>query len=81
MSRRTTIGLLSVAIVAALTIIAGHPSLAESITKNAQRTHHAVHDRRTPCERDPRCLESLSRAAAYGNLNSPHHPSAHRSVR
>ena len=81
MSRRLTTGRRFAGIVAALTIVAGQPSRAESNNKNTHHTHHAVHDRRSPCERDPRCLESLSRAAAYGNMNAPHHPPAHRSDR
>ena len=79
MSRRLTTGLLAAGIMILVPIFAGQPSQAETAAKNTHRTHQAVHDRRTPCERDPRCVESLSRAAAYGYLNSPHHPSAHRS--
>jgi hypothetical protein len=81
MSPKLTTGLLAVGIVVVLPIMASQPSRAESTAKNTHRTHHAVHDRKWSCERDPRCLESLSRAAAYGNLNSPHRTSAHRSDR
>lgn len=78
MSRRLTTSLVAAGIMATLSIFAACPSLAQAIDRNTHRPKHTTHDRRTPCERDPRCLESLSRAAAYGNLNSPHHPTAHR---
>lgn len=81
MSRKLTSGLLALGIVVVLPIMAGQPSRAQSAVTNTHRTHHAAHDRKWSCERDPRCLESLSRAAAYGNLNSPHHSSSYRSGR
>lgn len=81
MLRGLTTGLITAGIIALSPIIASQPSRAESIVRSAHRTPHAVHNRGTPCERDPRCSESLSRAAAYGYLKSPHHPSAHRNGR
>lgn len=74
---RPTTGALAAVIMVTLSFAAVRSAHAQTSNKNIHRPHHTVHDRRSPCEKDPRCLESLSRAAAYGNMNTPHHPAAH----
>jgi hypothetical protein len=77
MSRKLRAGMLAAATIVALSIFSVQPSSAQSGSKNAHRTHHTAQSRLSPCERDPRCLESLSRASAYGNGYAPHHPAVH----
>lgn len=82
MTRRLRAGMLAAATtIVTLSILSVQPSHAQSGSKNGHRTHHTGQSRLSPCERDPRCLESLSRASAYGNGYAPHHPAAHRSDR
>lgn len=81
MWRRLTSGLLAATAVMALSIFSGQPTFAQDAGKSVHHVQHAkrsVHNNVTPCERDLRCSESLSRAAAYGYLNSPRHPAVHR---
>lgn len=72
MRRKMTIGLLSAATTMALSIAADPPARAQGVQSKAHHADHAAHRRAPRCEDDPQCVESLSRAAAYGNMNSPH---------
>jgi hypothetical protein len=78
---RLVSGLLAATAAMALSILSAQPTLAQVAGQKVHHVQHAkrsVHNNVTPCEKDLRCSESLSRAAAYGYLNSPRHRPVHR---